>query len=176
MADAVEPLGKLARCTARGVLLSGARVVDHLPGTEMRRSLAGEAQEQCGREREVAGRDHPDSPRPRGSVDLLVVRRCEAARADDDADPAFDRDEHIALDDRGVRVVDEHVGRDSVERLGDGVEACGVGARDSGDELEVVRRLDRRGDRAARPAGDARDADANHDGPATSSNLPVRTS
>ena len=52
-------------------------------------------------------------------VDLFVVGRAHAARADDDRDAALERREDVLLDDGGVRVVDEDVGGDRVERLGD---------------------------------------------------------
>ena len=50
------------------------------------------------------------------------------------------------------------------ERLLHRREAGGIGARDARDELQVVRRLDRLGDRTARPARDAGHADADHAG------------
>ena len=99
-ANAVEPLGELARGAARGVLLACARVVDHLPGVEVARSVDREAKEKRCREREVAGRDDADALRACARVDLVVVRRREAARADDDVDAALDRGEDVLPDER----------------------------------------------------------------------------
>ena len=161
-AHAPEPLGELARGAARRVRLPRARVVDHLPRREMPRSLGGEPEQERRGQREVAGRDHADLPLPRAGVDLLVLGRRQAARADDDAHAPLDRGEDVLPDDRGVRVVHEYVRGNGVERLSDRGVARRVRARDPGDELEVVGGLDRVGDRAARPAGDPCDADADH--------------
>ncbi len=95
-------------------------------------------------------------------IERAVVVRTEAARADDHADAALERRPDVALDRRGVRVVDEHVGLERLERFGNGREVVGVGARDAGDQLEVVRCADRLGHGCARPAGDTGDADADH--------------
>ena len=114
----------------------------------MARGLGGEAEQQRRRQREVAGGDHADAVRARERVDLGVIRRRHPARADDDADPPFERRQDVRLDDGGVRVVDEHVRLDGIERLRDGREARRIRARDARDELQVVRRLDGVGDGA----------------------------
>ena len=96
-------------------------------------SFRGEAEEQRRRHREVAGGNHADAVRARERVDLGVILRRHAARADDDADPAVERSEDICLDDGGMRVVDEHVGFDGTECLRDRREARGIRTRDAGD-------------------------------------------
>ena len=160
----MEPLGELARRAARGVRLAGARVVDHLPRLEVARGLGREAQQERGREREVARRDHADLPLSRETVDLRIVGRVQPARADDDPDAPLDGCDDVRLHRGRVRVVDQHVRRHRVQRLRDRGVACGVGAGDAGDELQVRSRLDRLGDRASGPAGDAGDAHADHQG------------
>src|SRR6478672_1136897 len=62
-----------------------------------------------------------------------------------------------------MRVVDEDIHVDGVERLRDRGVARRVRARDACDELQVARRLDRSGYGATRPARNAADADASHD-------------
>src|SRR5437763_11325748 len=96
-ANLVEPLGELARGAARRVRLAGARIVDHFPRREVTRGLGREAQQKRRRDREVAGGDHADASFARERVDLLVVRRREPARSDDDPDAAFERGEHVRL-------------------------------------------------------------------------------
>jgi hypothetical protein len=50
------------------------------------RRLRREPEQERRREREVAGRDDADPLLPRSLVDLRIVGRGEAARADDDGD------------------------------------------------------------------------------------------
>jgi hypothetical protein len=128
----------------------------------VRRRLGREAEEQRRGEREVPRCDDTHAPLAGERVDRVVVVRAEPARADHHADAALERGPDVALHGRGMRVVDEHVGVDCVECLGDRRELVDVGASDAGDELEVVRRADRPGDGSACPARDARDADADH--------------
>ena len=92
--------------------------------------------------------------------DLLVVGSREAARPDDDGGPPFEGSEHVFLDGRGARVVDEHVRRHGIERLRDARVTGPVGAGDPGDELEILRGVDGLGDRAPCPARDTGDADS----------------
>src|SRR5207247_5595965 len=47
--------------------------------------------------------------------------------------------QHVSFHDGGVRVVDERVHRDRIERLRNRGEALGIRARDAGDELEIGR-------------------------------------
>ena len=97
---------------------------------------------------------------PGACVDLVEVVRGEAARADHDIRAVLERRHDVVLDRRCVREVDEDVGRRGRERFGDRRVMIGIGPRDAADELEVVGFLDRGGDRAPGPAGDAGDADA----------------
>jgi hypothetical protein len=156
----IEPLGKLLRSAARRIGLARTREVDHLPGAEMLCDLDRRTEEQRGREREVARGDHADLARPCERVELVVVGGGETARADDDVDAVRDRREDVVLHCRRMRVVDEHVGGDGSERLRDRRVARRVGARDTGDELQIGRGLDRGCDGATGPAGYAGDADA----------------
>ena len=119
-----------------------ARVVDHLPRVEVRTPPRREAQEQRGGEREVARREHADAPLAGECVDCLVVVSRQPARADDDPDAPLERGAHVALDGRRMGVVDEHVRVDGVEGLRDRREVVGVGARNAGDQFEVLRRAD----------------------------------
>ena len=72
--------------------------------------------------------------------------------------------EYRGYDSCGVAVLDGN-GIDrvrSVERVADRGEARGIGAGDTGDELEVLGLFHGRRDRAARPARAPRDADPDH--------------
>jgi hypothetical protein len=93
----------------------------------MARRLGGEPKKERGSEREVSGRNDPDSLRPRTDVDLLVIRRREAAGADNHPDSTLDRREHVLLHGRRVRVIDKHVHRHGPQRLCDQAEACRIG-------------------------------------------------
>jgi hypothetical protein len=61
-----------------------------------------------------------------------------------------------------VRVVDEHVRRDGLEGFRNRREVLWVGACDAGDQLEVVRGLDRARDGPPGPAGDSGHAHPDH--------------
>ena len=116
---AVESLRQLSGGAAGSVGLTGLCVVDHLPRVEVPRNLDGRAKQERGRQREVAGCDHADVLLARQLVDLVVVRRRQAARADDDVDAPLDRGEDVLPDRGGVRVVDEDVHAGRLERLDD---------------------------------------------------------
>ena len=160
-----EPLGQLARGAARRVGLAGARVVDHLPRGQVPRGEQRGGLRHRGGEREVAGRDHADAALAGGGADLVEVVRRQPGGADHHGHAALDRGQRVGLDDVVRREVDQHV--DAVERLVDGgVDgravrlAAGRRAAHAGAQLEVVGGGDGLRQRAAGPAGDARDADA----------------
>ena len=112
--------------------------------------LGREPQDERGGDREVAGRDHPDAVLAGQGIDRVVLLGAEPARADDDADAPLERRPHVRVDRRGVRVVDEDVGGDGVERVRDRGEVRRVCPRDACDELEVVGGANRVGDRGHR--------------------------
>jgi hypothetical protein len=149
-----------ARRATRGVRLAEARVVDHLPARDVSRGLFGEAEQQCGSKREVAGGDDAYHLLPCPRVDLLVLVGRQAARAHDDGDAPVESRKHVPPYRVRVCVVDEHVGWNSVECLFDGREPSRIRAGDARDELEIVCCLDGLGNRTAGPACDAGDADS----------------
>jgi hypothetical protein len=91
------------------------------------RSVGCEAEQERGRDREVAGSDHSDLPLARQRVDLRVVVGGQPARPDDDSDTSLDGREDVAAHRLRVCVVDEHVGRRRIEGLGDRREARRIG-------------------------------------------------
>ena len=115
------------------------------------RDLGCAACEEGCEEREVARRDHSDTGLGRPAFDLREVVGSQAARADDDGSAPIERSHDVVL--HGLRggVVDDDVRLCRIQRLAHRAEdrhpellvgRPRPGARDPGDELEVVRSAD----------------------------------
>jgi hypothetical protein len=118
MPHVAQALRELAGGPAGHVLLGRVGIVDDLPPRQVAGREQGGGLAHGGGQREVPRRDDADGPLARPRVDLGEVVRGQPRAADDDRHARVDAGEDVALDHRGGRVVDEHVG--PVERLGHG--------------------------------------------------------
>ena len=108
-AHRVEPLGELARRAARRVLLPGARVVDDLPGIEVRAASTAKRRTSAAEIEKLPAAITP-TPFARAVRRPRRSRPRQAARADDDPTPRSSAARTLASR-RGVGVVDENVRR-----------------------------------------------------------------